>query len=89
MWSDGVQVACVAKNGGFVELGYNGPGLTDEQRAKVFTPFFTTKLHGTGLGLAIARRIVESHGGTITLGSNGSAEFVITVPVGKTAGPAH
>jgi signal transduction histidine kinase len=46
----------------------NGPGLTPEQRTKIFNPFYTTKTHGTGLGMAIARRIVEAHGGQINVG---------------------
>jgi PAS domain S-box-containing protein len=60
----------------------NGPGLTEDQREKVFEAFYTTKTKGTGLGLAIARRLVEAHGGTITAGttSKAGAEFVITLP---------
>jgi signal transduction histidine kinase len=45
----------------------NGPGLTAEQRRRIFEPFFTTKPRGTGLGMAIAQRIVESHGGSISV----------------------
>ena len=45
----------------------NGPGLTDEQKARLFMPYFTTKSDGTGLGLSIVRKIVEDHNGTITL----------------------
>lgn len=45
----------------------NGPGLTDEQKAKLFMPYFTTKTDGTGLGLAIVRKIVEDHNGRIQL----------------------
>lgn len=45
----------------------NGPGLTDEQKASLFMPYFTTKSDGTGLGLSIVRKIVEDHNGTITL----------------------
>lgn len=45
----------------------NGPGLTDEQKAKLFMPYFTTKSDGTGLGLSIVRKIVEDHGGRISL----------------------
>lgn len=45
----------------------NGPGLTDEQKSKLFMPYFTTKSDGTGLGLAIVRKIVEDHNGRIQL----------------------
>lgn len=46
-----------------------GPGITPEVREHLFEPFFTTKHRGTGLGLATARRIVDSHGGTLVLES--------------------
>ena len=45
----------------------NGPGIPPDQRDQAFEPFFTTKHRGTGLGLPTARRIVEGHGGTLTL----------------------
>jgi two-component system nitrogen regulation sensor histidine kinase NtrY len=43
----------------------DGPGLTPEQRERLFTPGFTTKEHGSGLGLTIVERIVLEHGGAI------------------------
>lgn len=46
----------------------NGPGLNPEQRQRIFEPFFTTKTKGTGLGMAIAKRIVDAHGGQISVG---------------------
>jgi two-component system, LuxR family, sensor kinase FixL len=60
----------------------NGPGLTPEQKQKIFNPFYTTKREGTGLGMAIAKRIVEAHGGKIAIGNDGrpGAEIVITLP---------
>ena len=60
----------------------NGPGLDSDQRRNLFEPFFTTKTQGTGLGMAIARRIIEAHEGTISLGGDdlGGAEIVITLP---------
>lgn len=45
----------------------NGPGIPEDIRRRIFDPFFTTKDDGTGLGLGIARRIVEGHGGKLTL----------------------
>ena len=45
----------------------HGPGLTDEQKANLFRPYFTTKSDGTGLGLSIVRKIIEDHNGHISL----------------------
>jgi nitrogen fixation/metabolism regulation signal transduction histidine kinase len=42
-----------------------GKGIAEEDRNRVFTPYFTTKESGTGLGLPIVERIVNDHGGTI------------------------
>ncbi len=52
-----------------IEIEDRGKGMTAEQAAKAFQPFFSTKPHGTGLGLAIAKQIVEQHGGRLTLRS--------------------
>ncbi len=48
----------------------DGPGMSAEVRARIFTPYFTTKEGGTGLGLVIAQRIVEQHGGRLSVESS-------------------
>jgi len=61
----------------------NGPGIPPEQRLQIFEPFHSTKgQKGTGLGLAAARKIVEEHGGTITVKSEvgKGAGFLIRLP---------
>lgn len=60
----------------------NGPGIPKSVRDKVFQPFFSTKEEGTGLGLSIAYRIVEEHGGWLSLKSKEGegATFTITLP---------
>ncbi len=60
-----------------------GHGIADEHLEKIFDPFFTTKLGGTGLGLAIVYRIIEDHGGTITVETDKgkNAKFIIRIPI--------
>ena len=56
-----------------VDVADSGPGLTDDEMAQVFQPFFTTKPDGMGLGLSICRTIVDAHGGTIDARRNPDA----------------
>jgi signal transduction histidine kinase len=59
-----------------------GPGIRQEVAIRVFQPFFTTKATGTGLGLAVVRRIIEGHGGSISVTpSDGGAEFLVRLPL--------
>jgi signal transduction histidine kinase len=61
----------------------NGPGVKEENRAKLFTPDFTTKSHGTGLGLAICRNIIDRCGGEIGYSKSftlGGACFTVRYP---------
>jgi two-component system NtrC family sensor kinase len=62
-----------------VAIADNGPGIPPTIREKLFTPFFTTKGHGTGLGLATAKRLVEAHGGAITIDCPPHGGTVVTV----------
>jgi two-component system nitrogen regulation sensor histidine kinase GlnL len=48
-----------------VEISDSGKGLTDEEMAQLFTPFFTTKAEGNGLGLVLSQRTVALHGGKL------------------------
>lgn len=61
----------------------NGKGMASEEVKRVFEPFFTTKPTGTGLGLATVYRIIESHGGAITVESSAGkgTAFSIYLPV--------
>lgn len=47
----------------------NGPGIPEEDRAKVFSPFFSTKDKGAGLGLAMIKKMIEDMGGEVVLHS--------------------
>jgi two-component system sensor histidine kinase PilS (NtrC family) len=50
-----------------IEIRDQGPGIPEELREKVFTPFFSSRTDGTGLGLAIVRQIIDNHRGRIEL----------------------
>ena len=65
-----------------IDVEDNGPGVSEEDLPKLFTPNFTTKKTGTGLGLAICRSIIEQSQGTITYSrsSLGGARFTIELP---------
>ncbi len=78
-----VQLSASRERGTLViEVTDHGPGVAVADRDKVFEPFFTNKTRGTGLGLAIARRVVELHRGTLTVGDapDGGARFRIEIP---------
>lgn len=65
-----------------IEVADSGPGLSDEDRRRVFEPFYSTKQNGTGLGLAIVYHIAEVHGGTVTSANcpEGGAAFTLKFP---------
>ncbi len=52
-----------------IAVSDTGSGLTPEECARLFTPYYTTKQHGTGLGLAIVQSVVSDHGGKISVES--------------------
>ena len=68
-----------------IVLANDGPPLTLEESERIFEAFFTTKTRGSGLGMAISRRIVEAHGGRITVGQPcKGVEIVVTLPKSQT-----
>jgi PAS domain S-box-containing protein len=66
-----------------VEVADRGPGLSDEARERLFTPFYTTKAEGMGMGLNICRSIVEFHEGHLWVDANpaGGCIFRFTLPL--------
>jgi two-component system, NtrC family, nitrogen regulation sensor histidine kinase NtrY len=65
-----------------IEIADTGSGLTAEECARIFTPYYTSKHHGTGLGLAIVQSVVSDHRGTIRVQSEAGrgTTFVIALP---------
>jgi PAS domain S-box-containing protein len=67
-----------------IEIAFSdtGTGLPKETLSKIFTPLFTTKAQGMGFGLAICKRIIEAHGGTISVKTalNKGTTFTISLP---------
>jgi len=61
-----------------------GPGVPSEMRPRMFEPFVTGRAEGTGLGLAVVRRVVELHGGRVTIERRhgGGSVFVLWLPPG-------
>ena len=65
-----------------MKIRNNGPVIPPETLQNVFNPFFTTKEHGTGLGLTVSKKIVEDHGGSISVKSDeDGTSFTIWLPL--------
>ncbi|WP_395020160.1 ATP-binding protein [Dongia sp.] len=65
----------------------NGRGLPEHNRDRLTEPYVTTRSKGTGLGLAIVKKILEDHGGTLSLSdrAGGGAAVLVTFPLDATA----
>jgi two-component system sensor kinase FixL len=66
-----------------VQVADTGPGIAEDIAPQLFQPFVTSKPNGMGVGLSISRRIIESHGGELTVRRNeaGGATFTFTLPL--------
>ena len=62
-----------------IEVSDTGCGMPEEDRERIFTPYFTTKETGTGLGMAITAQIIEEHGGEISVESQEGVGTTVTV----------
>jgi len=66
-----------------IEVQDHGPGISEDNLERIFSPFFTTKPQGTGLGLSIVRKVVDAHDGIIeaTSAPGRGTTFRVTLPV--------
>ena len=72
------------------EVTDTGPGVPPQLAGKLFQPFASGRETGLGLGLVISRRVVEDHGGTLTLANRaaGGAAALVTLPAAGVRPPA-
>jgi PAS domain S-box-containing protein len=74
-----------------IDVSDTGTGISDENKGRVFVPFFTTKANGTGLGLSVVHQIVRNHGGSVdvesTLGRGTTVSIML--PIGLPVGPGY
>jgi two-component system nitrogen regulation sensor histidine kinase NtrY len=81
------EITVTIRNGGhlvIIDIADTGPGIPDDEKEKLFMPYFSKRKGGTGLGLAIASKIASDHGGRIIARDNhpkGSI-FTMEIPIG-------
>ena len=62
----------------------HGPAITEKDLKRIFSPFFTTKSYGTGIGLTVSKKIVEAHGGSISVHSDDTGtSFTVWIPLNQ------
>ena len=75
----------LSSNIAYLDIADDGPGIREEDKEKLFFPYFSTKKDGTGLGLAIANRIIAEHKGYIKVRDKDpkGTIFTIEIPIGE------
>ena len=73
----------ISKDNLIITIRDTGTGISLDSQPRIFDPLYTTKPKGTGLGLSVTRRLIEAHGGKISLieTSPGGTTFEVTLPV--------
>ena len=71
--------ASVAGDAFELAVSDTGPGIGEEEAKKIFEPFYTTKDQGLGLGMPYARKVIDQHGGTISLRSQPGQGTTISI----------
>ena len=68
-----------------LSISDEGGGISESQIKKVFQPFFSTRTQGSGLGLPISKKIIEKHGGRISVKSEAGkgTTFTIELPIAR------
>ena len=86
--TDGGQICIrLKKNKGWavIEISDNGPGIAEEDREKIFIPFYSTKgsSNNWGIGLAYCHRVIKAHGGRIAVDSKvgEGTTFSVSLPL--------
>ena len=81
-----IDISAIVEND-FVKINIsdNGKGISTNDTAKIFTPYFSTKIHGMGLGLPMVKNMIEAAGGKISFTSveNIGTIFEVLLPIGK------
>ena len=62
-----------------ISITDTGVGMDEETLQHIFSPFYTTKQTGTGLGMIITNKIMQEHGGTITIDSKANVGTTVTI----------
>jgi two-component system nitrogen regulation sensor histidine kinase NtrY len=76
-----ITISVKLNNNLMIEIADTGPGVDDETKERLFLPYFSRNKEGTGLGLAIARKIVNEHGGRITVMDNKPTGTIFKIEV--------